>query len=317
MLVPRRYIVELSMSHFRSELLVAVCILTLGLASGCERSLAGASAVNTSTARAIREKIESTGAKAGSGNVAAAEPTGFATISGSFRVDGSVPAAAALKVDKDLEVCAAGGAPLADESVVVGADGGLANVLIYLATPIPVDDMKWVHESYAASRDAIIEFDQKRCVFLTHVFAARSTNKIKVLNSDPVGHNTNIGANGKTRPDNFSVPGLGQAMYSPEGASRSPFSATCSIHPWMKAYMFFSDNPYFAVSGRDGKFRISQVPAGVPLEFRVWHEKLGPVQEVVLNGSPEKWSKGKLVRTLQPGADLDLNVVLSASQLAK
>jgi hypothetical protein len=42
----------------------------------------------------------------------------------------------------------------------------------------------------------------------------------------------------------------------------------------MSAYVGVFANPYFAVSGADGKFSIAGVPDGTH-EIEAWHEKLG------------------------------------------
>src|SRR5947207_894928 len=38
--------------------------------------------------------------------------------------------------------------------------------------------------------------------------------------------------------------------------------ADCNQHPWMEAYIGVTSNPFFAVSGDDGKFVIQGVPPG-------------------------------------------------------
>ena len=95
-----------------------------------------------------------------------------------------------------------------------------------------------------------------------------------MLNSDPVGHNTNIAGGGTAATINATIPAAkSYAMYEPGGESPEPFAVSCSIHPWMSAQMIVRDSPYFAVTKPDGTFEIANVPAGVPLEFRVWQEK--------------------------------------------
>jgi hypothetical protein len=82
----------------------------------------------------------------------------------------------------------------------------------------------------------------------------------------------------------------------------------------MQAWFINRDNGYFAVTNPDGTFEIANLPAGVPIELRVWQEKLGAVSNVTVNGEPTTWSKGKLALTLDPDTELELNVVLDASQ---
>jgi hypothetical protein len=211
-----------------------------------------------------------------------------------------------------------GGKPVLAEDVVIDpATGGIKDVVIWLNQKIPTDNPQWVHESYAAQANAAIPFDQKACVFLTHVVAIRSTQTLKILNSDPIGHNTNIAGGGGAKPFNQTISSHGQVPYEPGGESASPFSVTCSIHPWMAAHMLVRNNPYFAVTNPDGTFEIANVPAGVPLEFRIWQERAGFVQKVTLNGSPATWSKGKYAVTLQPDETQELKVSVDAGVFSK
>ena len=48
----------------------------------------------------------------------------------------------------------------------------------------------------------------------------------------------------------------------------------CDVHPWMKNYTQVFDHPYFAVTGNDGTFSISDVPDGT-YEVVAWQEKFG------------------------------------------
>jgi hypothetical protein len=81
----------------------------------------------------------------------------------------------------------------------------------------------------------------------------------------------------------------------------------------MSARMIVRDSPYVAVTKPDGSFEIANVPAGVPLEFRVWQETSKFLQDVTVNGKPEKWSKGRLKVTLQPDEQRALEVVVDAA----
>ena len=227
--------------------------------------------------------------------VAAAEPTGWATLKGKFTVDGAPPARPPLPIDKEQDVCMPGGKPVPSEAVVVGPDGGLKNVVIYLETKYKADDPKWEHPDYAATKTGEVIFDQKQCIFLTHLVAMRSTQVMKVLNSDPTGHNTKLEGDGGARPDNFTVPANSSALYSPGGESQQPFGVSCSIHTWMSAWALVRNSPYFAVTNDKGEFEIANVPAGVPLKFRVWQEKVRFISAATVTGTTEKpFGKGRL-----------------------
>ncbi len=92
-----------------------------------------------------------------------------------------------MAATKDTEVCGKS-MPMMDNSLVVGSDGGVANIVVYAKA-------KRVHDS-AKPLEAKPEegplFDQQNCMFLTHVLACQVNQPINVKNSDPVGHNTKI-----------------------------------------------------------------------------------------------------------------------------
>ncbi len=289
-------------------------------AGGCARHLPPAEYVNTTNVVSLKKAFGSGATEtATAGPAVLAEPTGWATIKGSFKLKGNPPAATPLAVTKDQEVCAPGGKQVLSEELVVDSNGGIKDVLVYLTGPakFPVGDPKWEHPDYAAKMSEQPAFDQKNCVFLTHLFGMRSKQRGKILNSDPVAHNTNVQGMGKAMPVNPLMPPNSSTMYDPGGESPEPFAVACSIHPWMAARMIVRDSPYFAISKADGSFEIANVPAGVPLEFRVWQEKAKFIQEVTLNGTAEKWNKGRVKMTLQPGEQKPMEVVVDVSAFGK
>ena len=48
----------------------------------------------------------------------------------------------------------------------------------------------------------------------------------------------------------------------------------CDIHQWMTAYVWVQNNDAFAVSDKDGKFEIDNVPVGT-WDVTAWHERFG------------------------------------------
>ena len=49
----------------------------------------------------------------------------------------------------------------------------------------------------------------------------------------------------------------------------------CDVHNWMFAWVTVVDHPYFAVSGKDGKFTIKNVPPG-KYTISALHRKIAP-----------------------------------------
>ena len=52
----------------------------------------------------------------------------------------------------------------------------------------------------------------------------------------------------------------------------------CNIHDWMVGYVYVSESPYFAKTGKDGRALIGELP---PREYvvRVWHAQLDGAEE--------------------------------------
>ena len=60
----------------------------------------------------------------------------------------------------------------------------------------------------------------------------------------------------------------------------------CNVHPWMKSYIFVFKNPYFAVTTKDGKFDLSNLPPGT-YTIEAWQEKYGVQDQQVTIGPKE------------------------------
>jgi hypothetical protein len=52
------------------------------------------------------------------------------------------------------------------------------------------------------------------------------------------------------------------------------------VHPWMFAYACVMDHPYFAVTDKDGKYTIKDVPDG-KYTMEVFHRKAAPTSSPV------------------------------------
>lgn len=278
------------------------------LVAGCQRPSELGPVANVATAARIREVLAS-GGGGGAGPAAVATGTGWATLKGRITYDGVPPTMPAYGVSSNQAVCAPGGvAPPQEFLVVDDGSRGIANVVIF-----PRKASR-VHESAGPSSDPIV-FDQKECVFLTHVLAFSVNQPVQIKNSDPVGHNTKIaGRNSfnQTVPENQTI------AYSAVKEEALPVDVRCSIHPWMLSYMFPRENAYVAVTGPDGSFEIPNLPAGEALEFQVWHENAaGSNGAVVVSTEAAKelgWSnKGRFKITLEENQPREIEIAVPAS----
>lgn len=279
-------------------------LVLLVLTVGCGGSGGGNPLANSDVVATIRTGLADGAPAVEAASVA--EPTGFATLRGTFRFDGQAPAPTLLSVTKDQSVCAPGGESVYDHNFVVNSSNqGLANVLIY-ADGLPTE---WIHPDAQLGDTEEVVFDQKQCVFLTRMVAMQTSQSLLILNSDPVGHNLMVAEFNQT------VPSGGMARYQPRREQRSAVEMRCAVHPWMKAWFINRDNGYFAVTDENGAFEIPNLPAGVDVELRVWQELTGPITVATVNGEPAKWSKGKMKVLLEPESELEMDVVLGDTVL--
>ena len=231
----------------------------------------------------------------------------WGSLKGRFLFDGDAPAPAPINADKDPQVC--GKMNLVNESLVVSPDKGLANVVVWVRSKVKP------HPDYAATDDAKIELNNIGCHFVPHVVAMRVGQTLVVKNSDPVGHNTKV--DGTSTQFNQTIPANGSSDQSIDGPESLPAPVSCGIHPWMSAKLVVRPNPYFAVTDKDGRFEIKNLPAG-ELEFQIWHELPGFVTKGNIGGSDATWEKGRVKWTIEPGKTTDLgDIKLAADQFKK
>lgn len=161
-----------------------------------------------------------------------------------------------LRVTMDTKVC---GRELADESVVVGAGGALANAVVRLTgvtatTPHPEPSV--VNE---------------KCRFLPRVQLARPGAPTKTTSKDPLLHTTNAQQDGGPTLFNVGLPAPGLVVTRPLNGP-GLVRITCNTHTWMRGFIVVTTD-VAAVTGADGRFELRNVPPGT-YELTVWHEAL-------------------------------------------
>ena len=235
---------------------------------------------------------------------AQSQAAGWGNITGKFVFDGNAPSPEKLAITKDQAVCGIHG--LVDESLLVGKDGGVANIVLFLYLK-PGAKAPEVHESYKESAGEEVVLDNNKCRFEPHVTLLRVSQPLTIKNSDSVGHNTKADLL-KNKPFNDLIPAGGSLNKKMTTAEILPMQVSCSIHPWMRGYLFVRDDPYMVVSAEDGTFEIKNLPAGKHT-FRAWQEKSGYVEDVKLGGKSTKWPKGRFDIEVKDGETLDLGEI--------
>lgn len=226
-------------------------------------------------------------------SVSSASAAEWGSLKGRFIVDGQPPKLNPLVVTKD-QFCIDN--PPKNESVIVGDDGALSNVAVYLR--LSRREKIEVHPDYEAKLSEPAVLDNKACHFVPHITLVRTGQQLILKNSDPVGHNTNLGV------FNQIIPAGGETPTKLSRAEALPKSVTCNIHPFMKGYVIVQDHPYMAVSDDNGTFEIKNVPAG-KRAFAFWHEAPGLIKDLKV-GSAKTDRRGTVELTIKAGETLDL-----------
>lgn len=259
-------------SSVASGLLAAFGIAAL-LAAGCAPGYSGGNSVEAlggggSVVPTVDVKPDALAETGGDAGASPAAVAGYGTVSGRVVLEGGPPALSPLLPGgalRDPEACIRENIP--DYRVVVGPNSGLANVFVFLPRK-----PKGTPDDAATPPETDVKFDQKFCTFLPHALVMRAGQTVRVLNSDPVLHNTN------TKPKSNSAFNSTVKPNETEGVpfvysrgEREPVRVVCDFHAWMLAWHLPLDHPYGAVTGEDGTFTITDVPAGKH-KFAVWHE---------------------------------------------
>ena len=229
-----------------------------------------------------------------SAGTASAADGDWVTVKGRIVWDeakGAVPKREKIKATKDEEVAAKDKEFLTEDWVVSAKTNGIKNVFVWLAPEptakqladlkskklkvFPSFDPKDVNPAAAKPAKDSVEIDQPCCRFIPHVIAAQEGQKLTIKNSAPIPHNAKyVGSDDGNGEGNPLIPS-GGAFTLPKALVKEkyPIELSCSIHPWMKAYIRVFDHPYFAVTDADGNFEIKNAPVlGGKLRLFVWHE---------------------------------------------
>lgn len=187
--------------------------------------------------------------------IAAVQVASAANIVGTVTLNGTPPPEKEITPLKEDATCGklVEGTPTT-RFFVVGANKGLADVVVML---------KGISGKSTGASSPPVVLDQKGCQYVPSIVALQTGQKLIVKNSDPVLHNIHsLPAAPENKEQNVSQmpngPDLNFTFAKPENFLKFK----CDVHPWMFAWITVVDHPYFAVTDKDGKFTIKNVPAG-------------------------------------------------------
>jgi hypothetical protein len=201
-----------------------------------------------------------------------------ASVKGMVKFEGAAPKGTRIDMSQDPLCAKQHPTPATTEEVVVGADGGLANVVVY------VSDGLTSHDFQLPAQPAVLE--QKGCQYKPHVLALQANQKLNVVNSDETTHNIHPSPN-NNREWNMTQP-HGMPLEQTFAREEIAIPVKCNVHPWMRGYIAVFKHPYFAVSDKNGNFELKGLPPGT-YTITAWQEKLGTrTQKVTVGGGEAK-----------------------------
>ena len=175
-------------------------------------------------------------------------------ITGKISFEGTKPKAPVIHMDQD-PVCIQkhGGKAVFAEDADVNGNGTLPNVFVYVKSGVE-------KYTFAPPADPVV-LDQDGCMYKPHVFGIMAGQTLKIVSSDPTTHNIHPMPK-DNREWNMSQPPGAAPIIQKFARPEVMVPVKCNQHPWMRAWIGVTSNPFFAVSGNDGTFTIKGLPPG-------------------------------------------------------
>jgi plastocyanin len=210
-------------------------------------------------------------------------------ISGTITLKGTPPAEKPIDKSADKN-CGTVGGPATTHHYIVGSKGELANAVVAL---------KGMDGKSTGASAAPAVLDQKNCEYNPVIFAVQTGQKVAIKNSDPTLHNVHAipTVPGNVEKNQAQAPNAPDLMLSfPKAENFLKFQ--CDVHPWMFTWVSVFDHPYFAVSDKEGKYTIKNVPDG-KYTIVVMHRKAAPASSPVTEEIEVKGGAGTKDFTLE------------------
>ncbi len=187
---------------------------------------------------------------------------------------GTPPALPPLDLRADPYCASQHQGALPDPSLVINANHTLRGALVYIARGL--ENHRFRPPAWP------VELKQTGCMFKPHVAGIMAGQPLVVSSADATPHNVHfLGPAGA----NWNLALLPQSpplsrRFPPSAVGPAPVEVVCNVHPWMRAWVAVRPNPYFAVTGRRGRYRFPPLPPGA-YTVAVWQERLGIEQHPV------------------------------------
>ena len=171
----------------------------------------------------------------------------------------------------------------------VAEDGGLKDTVVWLSD---------VHKGKPFTFE-VPTIEARDCRFLPFVTIVRDRSEVVVMNMDPVMHdiqayetshlgprvlfNTPLPMNphhkrtvGAESHEHLAGQPVTEQIHMTKG--RKFFVMQCGFHAYMESWGLAVENPYYHLTGKDGRFSLTDVPPG-EYTLMAWHPGVGTVLE--------------------------------------
>jgi len=197
------------------------------------------------------------------------DPKTAGNVSGRITWEGKRPPNPLVDMSEDPACAEAHKRGAFDGPLVIGTNGALANAFVYIKHGLE-------GKRFAVPAAPVV-IDQKGCWFEPRVLGIQTGQALNVSNSDAVTHNIHPLAQVNREWNHSQGPGdapLTRRFRKPEVMVR----VKCNIHSWMRAWVGAVEHPYFAVTAKDGRFRLPPLPPG-EYTLAAWHEAGGEQEQ--------------------------------------
>ena len=151
------------------------------------------------------------------------------------------------------------------EELALSRLNGIQNAVVFIQGPVKGGKP-------SVTPDTGVTLTQRKCRFGPHVLIVPLGNPVNFLNQDPISHHLHFYS--RSNPSNSS--GASMTFHRPE-----IFPVRSDVHDWMQAWLVIADNAYYTLTDEEGRFRLTDVPAG-DYTIALWHEILGKRTKHVL-----------------------------------
>jgi plastocyanin len=202
----------------------------------------------------------------------ATPPAGSGSITGKVTYTGTPMKMKPIDMSKEPSCAKQHATPVDTENVATGPGNTLQWVVVYISAG----------DEGTTTPSSGVRYDQKGCQYLPHVLPMMAGQQLQIFNDDQTSHNIHPLAKANQEWNKSQPPGsppIDTKWDKPEF-----IAVKCNIHPWMHGYFAVLKTAHYAVTGADGTFSITGLPAG-KYTVTAWQEQYGTkTQDVTVGG---------------------------------